>query len=50
MLAAIADEEPVDETLATFARENRMHVVADQRAADQHRVRGDVCVAALMNP
>ena len=49
MLAAVADEQAVDQALAAFAGQHRMHVVAHQRAAEQHGVRGDIGAAALLD-
>ena len=42
-------KQAVDQAFAAFARENRMDVVADERAADQHGVRRDIGVPALLD-
>ena len=49
MLAAVADEQAVDQALRAFAGEHRMNVVANQAAAQQNGVRGDVGAASLLN-
>src|SRR5215470_12787765 len=49
MLPPITDKEPVDQTLAAFSRQHRMHVVANQSASEQQRVRSHVGAALLLN-
>ena len=49
VLAAIADEETVDQALSPFACQHRVHVVAHQRPAQQQRVRRDVGASPLLD-
>src|SRR5258705_2224657 len=49
MLPAIADEQTVDQTVAAFAGQHRLYVVAYQRTAGQHRMRIDCCAASLLD-
>ena len=48
MLPAGADKEPINQALAAFAGEHRMHIVAHECAAQQQRVRGDIGAARLL--
>ena len=49
MLASRAHKQPVDQALAAFAGQHRMHVVAHQPAAQQNRVRSDIRAARLLH-
>ncbi len=42
MLAAVADEQAIDQALSAFTGQHRMHVVAHQSSAEKHRVRRNV--------
>src|SRR5947208_1643788 len=49
MLAALTDEQAVDQTLSAFSGKYWMHVVSDQAASQQKRVRSDVRASLLLN-
>ena len=49
VLLSAADEQAVDQAFAAFAGENRMNVVAHDRAAQQHGVRRDVRASSLLD-
>ena len=49
MLAAVADEEAVDETLAAFAGQHGMDIVANEPAAQKHRMRAHIGAARLLS-
>ena len=48
MLPAAGDEQAVDQALAALAGQHRMHVIADQSAAQQHRMRTHIGAALLL--
>src|SRR5579863_2480790 len=49
MLMAIADKQAIDQALSTFAGQHRVHVVADQSAAEQKRMGCHVRTSILLN-
>ena len=49
VLAPIADKQPVDQALAALAPQHRVHVVAHQRAAQQHGVRAYIGASRLLH-
>ena len=49
MLAAVAEEQPVDKALSTFSGEHGVNVVANQAAAQEERVRGYVGAPSLLD-
>ncbi len=49
VLAAVADEQPVDQTLAAFAGQHRMNVVTNKPPAQKHRMRTHIRAAGLLS-
>ena len=50
VLAPGGHEQPVDQALAAFTGQDRVHVVPHQRATEQHRVGRDITATALLQP
>ena len=49
MLASIGHEQAIDQALASLTRQYRMHIVANQRAAQQQRMGRHVGVTSLLD-
>ncbi len=49
VLSAVPDEQAVDQAFAALAGQHRVHIVAHQSSAQQHRVRTDTRAASLLD-